>query len=384
MNGSISFGVGFKSNKETNDFLRCLWSRMSTKFGKLAWLYSPLRIKTTINIGQASIGEDKILDIKLHYNQRGCLARIEFVSNGEIEGLKSKLKQCVCEALQYEKYEMVCWVKGHLDKNLSFIKRTGKNFGIEGTQCKIRVKGYDQNDCFTMTKAQILQVCNLLTFDTLKYISLAGSLTEEIRKKHNFVTSFVNESTGVEFSNFEKNERYRNLTISDDIAEYIDAYLERPYEYEEHFTDFDKSVQLFAQGIRNEELSDIATGLPEPFVEQAIVNYMSALEVITLKDKEPDTCKCCGQKKYSIARRVIDIANAAKDGLGDFVKNYYRDRSKYVHTGALLSNNSYIGRSIPLMSKVSETGMITQVGRVPVELKEMVKACIEWHEGMKQ
>ena len=32
--GDFVFGVGLKSNKETNDFLRCLWARMAATFGK--------------------------------------------------------------------------------------------------------------------------------------------------------------------------------------------------------------------------------------------------------------------------------------------------------------------------------------------------------------
>ena len=167
------------------------------------------------------------------------------------------------------------------------------------------------------------------------------------------------------------------------MADYIDSYLERPYGYEEHFSNFDKSVQLFAQGVRNEELAGIAAGLPEPYTEQAIVAYMSALEIITLGDKEPETCKCCGQMRYSIARRVTDLANAAIEGWGDFVKGYYGDRSKYVHTGLLLSSNSYMGRSVPLMSKGAKTGMIVQIGRVGDSLRDMVRYCIEWHENNK-
>lgn len=85
--------------------------------------------------------------------------------------------------------------------------------------------------------------------------------------------------------------------------------------------------------------------------------------------------------RYSITRRVSDLANAAIKGWGDFVKGYYGDRSKYVHTGLLLSSNSYIDRSVPLMSKGSKTGMIVQMGRVGDSLRDMVKYCIEWHEN---
>lgn len=384
MDDCITFGLGFKSNRETNEFLRCLWSRMEIVFGKLSWMYSPFRVNNTIFVGQANIGENKLLDVRIHYKQRGCLSSIEFrpLYNLDISKVKSQLKQCVFEAQRYEEYREERYGAGNLDKNISFRKRTEKNYEIGGNSVVLKVCGYDDKDCATLFKSQLQQVCNLLSFDTLKYISMGGTLTEEIRENHNFRTRLMNSETGKVTGEMEKNEMYRNLVLSDRIAAYIDTYLERPYGYEGHYTNFDKSVQLFAQALRNEEFSGIATGLPEPYAELAIVNYMSALEVITLNDKEPVSCRCCGQMKYSIARRVTDLAEKTFNGFDGFVKDYYGDRSKYVHTGALLSSNSYVGKSIPLMStcKNSKTGMITQVGRVLPELKEMVKACIEWHE----
>ena len=381
--GDFLFGVGLKSNKETNDFLRCLWARMAATFGKLAWQYSPLRIGNTIIVGIACIGENTHLNIKLTYKQKGCVASIDFDPEGtyDHDTLHRQLKKCVNEALLPEKYIRKVFGKGKLDKCISFQKKSRKNFSIEGDTITIKVLGYDDEDCATMFQAQIHQVCNFLTFDTLRYITLSNTLTGEIRQNHNFITRLIDSKTGEVTGEVEKNKMYQNLVISDRMADYIDSYLDRPYGYEEHFSNFDKSMQLFAQGVRNEELSGIATGLPEPYAEQAIVAYMSALEIITLGDKEPETCKCCGQMRYSIARRVTDLANAAIEGWGEFVKGYYGDRSKYVHTGLLLSSNSYIGRSVPLMSKSSKTGMIVQVGRVGNCLRDMVKYCIEWHEN---
>ena len=381
--GDFVFGVGLKSNKETNDFLRCLWTRIAATFGKLAWHYSPLRIGNTIIVGIACIGENTHLNIKLTYKQRGCLASIDFAPDGTFDNdtLHSQLKKCVREALQPEIFIKKVFRKGKLDKSISFEKKSRKNFVIEGDTLTLKVLGYDDEDCATMFKAQLLQVCNFLTYDTLRYITLSHTLTEEIRQNHNLKAKLIDSKTGEVTGETEKNKMYQNLVVSDRMADYINSYLDRPYGYEKHFTNFDKSVQLFAQGVRNEELSGIVTGLPEPYAEQAIVAYMSALEIITLGDKEPETCNCCGQMRYSVARRVTDLANAAIEDLGEFVKRYYGDRSRYVHTGLLLSSNSYMGRSVPLMSNGSKKGMIEQVGRVGDSLKDMVKYCIEWHEN---
>ena len=60
----FTFGIGLKSNKESNDFLRCLWSRISQRFGTLAWMYSPFKVGNTIFVGQACISDEILLYVK--------------------------------------------------------------------------------------------------------------------------------------------------------------------------------------------------------------------------------------------------------------------------------------------------------------------------------
>lgn len=231
------FGIGLQSNKESNDFLRCLWSRIAASFGKLAWQYNPIKVNNTIFVGHGCISEDILLNVRLGFKKRGCLAFINFSPSGSFDAnkLHSKLKQCVNEALNYKDYEREVTGTGLIDKNLSFIKKEGHNFRVEGNRLTLRVRGYDDADCSCMFKAQIQQICNLLTFDTLKYITLSGTLTEEIRNNHNFITCLVNEDDG-ESDSMERNEMYRNLEVSDKMAQYLDSYLERSFDYENHFS----------------------------------------------------------------------------------------------------------------------------------------------------
>lgn len=382
MESDFTFAVGLKSNKETNDFLRCLWSRLGARFGGIGWQYSPTRTGNQIFVGFASIGDNILLDVSFSYKERGCLSKIDFSPSGYEDGviLKKQLKQCIEEAFDNEKYLDDHLLKGKLDKNLSFKKRKGKNFYVDGNDIILKISGYDANDCGSMFKMQLQQVCNLLTFDTLRYITFSGTITEEIREKHNYKTNLVDSKTGNVTDTIEKNERYRGLTVSDDMANYIDEYLERPYMYERHYNLFDISTQLFAQAVRNEEMASIMAGLPEPYVEQAITNYMSALEVITLNDKEPETCECCGQIKYSIARRVSDLMEQAVRNGREIAKKYYGNRSKFLHAGVQMSSNSYTTSSIPLMSKNTYTGLLDQLSVLDFWMKEAVKDCIIWHE----
>ena len=376
------FSIGLKSNKETNDFLRCLWARMTATFGKLGWLYSPFKIGNTIFVGKASIEGDIVFDVKLGYKQCGCLSTISFAPSGSFNSLelKRRLKKCVEDALQYKTFIRRVMYQSFLDKNLSFNIHKGRNFILDGNSLSFFVDGFDDVDCKSFFKVQLQQVCNLLSFDTLRYTTVTGSPIEEIREKHNEKISLLDAETEEVYDEWEKNSVYQNLEVTESISNYIDSYLERPYEYEDHFNNFDKSVRFFAQGIRNEELSRLSVGLPEPYTEQAVINYMSALEVITLNDRAPETCSSCGQIKYSIARRVKDLAERALPNGGKFAERYYGYRSGYVHAGNLLSTNNYYNRSIPLMSRHSDYGMLNQVQLLSEVSKEAVKECIVFHE----
>ena len=377
------FDIGLENNKESNDFLRCLWSRMAVNFGKLAWQYVPFKVPRSrfIQVGRASVGDDTLIDVRIIYKNRGCLSSIVFDLSGQFDTkiIKERLNQSITEAFRDKDYIHEVIGKGTFDNNIEFKGKKGRLFAVENNEYKIHFWGYDKADCSSMFKTQSQQICDLLTFDTLKYITITGTLTELIRNHNNLRTQLVNNETGKSIGGYERNIRFRNLVVSDSMVEYIDDYLERPYQYENHFTNFDRSVQLFSQGIRNEELSNLCIGFPEPYVEQAVVFYMSALEVITLDDGQPEKCECCGQMKYSIARRVTDLMNVMIPGGGEFAKQYYKARSKYVHTGILLSSNNYQNRSIPLMSMYSDSGMIDQIPQVNYCLKEIVKLCIERH-----
>lgn len=50
----FEFDIGLTNNIDTNDFLRCLWSRLSDAFGDMGWQYMPSRIDNNIFVGFAS------------------------------------------------------------------------------------------------------------------------------------------------------------------------------------------------------------------------------------------------------------------------------------------------------------------------------------------
>ena len=61
----IDISLGLQSNKESNDFLRCLWANIRKEFGKIAWNLLPLKVENKIFVGYCDIGLDKALEVTL-------------------------------------------------------------------------------------------------------------------------------------------------------------------------------------------------------------------------------------------------------------------------------------------------------------------------------
>lgn len=95
----------------------------------------------------------------------------------------------------------------------------------------------------------------------------------------------------------------------------------------------------------------------ENFEDMALTFYMSALEVITLKDYQEKQCSECNRPIFSIRQRVKSIVfENYGEGLAKVFGDYYDNRSKYLHSGI-----SYVGSprstvSIPTLSLEHSSG----------------------------
>lgn len=94
---TMDFSLGYNSNKESNDFLRCFWAALRKEFGKAAWNLLPLRIENKIYLGHCDIGLGHALDISLSYKIRGCLSAISISVDDSISDtqLQRRLKECI-------------------------------------------------------------------------------------------------------------------------------------------------------------------------------------------------------------------------------------------------------------------------------------------------
>lgn len=93
------------------------------------------------------------------------------------------------------------------------------------------------------------------------------------------------------------------------------------------------------------------------FEEMALTTYMSALEVITLKDYQASKYSECKQPVFSIKQRVKSIINKNYDeALAKVFGNYYDDRSKYLHSGITFIGAPRSTVSIPTLSLEHSSG----------------------------
>lgn len=362
---NLNFSLGYTNNKDSNDFLRCLWASLRKEFGKAAWNILPLRDGTNIFLGHCDLGLEDSVEISLNYKVKGCLNTMTFSFEDEIcnNSLKSKIKSCVKYARNNFKKVKTYELSIKLSSCICFEEIQTENFALKGNIMTITVFGYDLIDAKTLATSLLKTVCAWLSFDTLCYISLENSPFSIFKKSLNY--------------NFRKVQTC-SLKVSKQVLTYISKFLSKVYLYEDMLWNVDKCILVFTQGLKNEDLAKMTLGLPETYYEQSILCYMSALEILTLQDVEPIKCEQCGQLRYSITRRVEDLVFDVSHSkrMSNLIRELYDYRSKFVHEGEMLSENNYLGTSIPLMNKGYGNGIIQQCNLGSFDLAQIVKESI--------
>ena len=92
--------------------------------------------------------------------------------------------------------------------------------------------------------------------------------------------------------------------------------------------------------------------------ELIISQIMSSIEVLTeLEQYNKTTCKECGQNIFSIRKRVLSLIEShMNEHMKKIFDSYYSTRSKYLHSGQLVSSRQYGGICLPQISKIFQSG----------------------------
>ena len=385
-----TYTINLNSNDESNEFLRCLWSRLRVNFGKIAWNLQPMKFsqKNHIQIGYIDLGnvshKSMPTGVNCTYSKKGCLKNLIFSNSKLIDENKflDSLDKSILEAKKHETHKRKFSFITEFDKLIKFKKSEFKHFTIENNEFKFTIKAYDNIDAETFANSQMRFVNSILSFDTLKFINSKDSGISAVRSINSKEIQFTNLDTGENSSHHTSNE-FKDLEVSIEIGNYIDLFLSQSLSYSDNLNSFEKSIIFFSEGLFFEELYNTSYSLDFNSIEYSITAYMSALELITIHDIDSKKCDTCKQETFSISKRIIELskkANQDNDYIKKFVTNYYVARSKFVHTGHLTSSYNYIGNSIPLLSINSKNGIINQRNYDTYNLKFIVKELIQFHE----
>lgn len=361
----LIFGLGFTNNKESNDYLRCLWSCIRNEFGKIAWNLFPTKIgdRNLIIVGRADIGQGEFESIgfEFTYGKRGCLKSVKITSIKD-QASYERIALCLKNAKDYKNKYIKKYLAIELEANIEFAPIHTNQFHLEGNKLYLCLNCFDSDDAKWLYLTLLQTICSILSFYTLIPIVLSHS------------------SLGINYG------RKLKIEVPKPAAEHISELLERDFNYENNETPLEQAMYAFMQGLIMERLTMQSTMKDITYTENAILNYMSSLEIITLHDSEPIRCETCGQMRYAIARRVKDLAAKSEpkyaEQISAWISNFYQKRSSFVHTGKRLSSNNYIGLSTPLLSLYDSDGIINQVSIIDDNLKREVRNMILFHEGL--
>jgi len=381
-----TYRLNYSSNNDSNEFLRCLWSILRKNFGKAAWNLLPFKVadKKFVHFGYIDLGKiaNTSTNVKCTYSKKGCLNTITFENNDLIDENEfiKLLNSSIDESKNFKnlKKKFICYIE--FDNTIQFQETKGNHFTIENNIFSFNIIGYDETDAKTFANSNIRFLSRILSFDNLKFINLKNTGISELRNNREII--ITDYETGASSSHIISDE-LKKLKVSNYISRYIDNFLVRDINYIEPLNYFEKSIIFFAEGLFFEELYNTSLSLDFNSIEYAITSYMSSLELITINDIKSEKCNSCNQDIFSISKRIMKLAKDSQlynESINKIISQHYVTRSKFIHTGSLIAMHNYIGKSIPLLSFNSESGLIDQRAKMNNLLKNVIKDLILYHQ----
>ncbi|WP_027401693.1 hypothetical protein [Aphanizomenon flos-aquae] len=406
---------------ESNNFLRAFWAELRNRFGKCAWNYQPFKDGTsqTIFLGWADINQKQVIPISLTYSQRAIISGIHFggqfgepVVDEESE-LGQQLKDAVDKAYQCRNNPATIILQVPVfSLYRSLAPYSGQWFEISPDQhpvslLKIKIRAFDYIDA----EAEFLRISSylldILSVETNSLFWLSG------QKDRQGITSNMKseETTCPEVNTFVSDQEWMDdipnsngyLLISSQAVQFFDRILSKDELSSEEET-FIRSCHHFhvareqdafindrlvcTEEQENEDEITFsfqehprlksASMLSRRAEEFATVLYMSAIEVASTIDSNPsERCDTCGQEQYKISARVVDYVKkylVLEEGhhLIKIFKSHYGKRSKFLHAGVVLRDNSYTGITIPRLDPSSDSGVSQRTSVLIINLREWI------------
>ena len=349
-----TFALNSKDIDSTNECLMKLWATF-LNYGKLGWHYRPWKDGKTIDVGDVSVHDfgsynviflsktKKIVTgviFKKNNNEKLTKKEIDHFNKINDERFKLNEKQFIF-AISF-KIESLFGVK-YLYPFSNDILRI---YCIDDKQyIEFQVNGFCKEQVFEKvleTSQQIsdflsTQINSVVDVDNITFLTKKTSLSKEIKNLIQKDTDWMDEYP-IKNSHFILPE-YAKYLLEKIILKDNDELLILL----KVFHHFSHATKLQQKDMQTELITS---------------QLMSSVEVLTeLEEHDMTNCKECGQSIYSIRQRVLSlIENDLSKHMRKTFDNYYATRSKYLHSGLLVSNRQYIGVCLPKISDKFNNG----------------------------
>ena len=363
------------SNKQSNLFLRAFCATLRKEFGKCAWNFSPYKDgqRNYVCFGYVDIGISESIKVIVKYKIKGVIEKVVVQGTKVDDSIAKRLVSVIDSANNAQpadKHSLIARINittvfGNSEQKLFFENIAGEGFSIlsndEYSYLCIEFLAFDYHDAIFVGLPKANSIRDFLAACTNTKLSLQPCKELPANVKHDFRDRTKLEEDWIDGVPIHEG----TINISDNQANFISKIVAGTanHTYLKACAHFYNAQQSWSMSSINEHTLEVATVL-----------YVSALEVAAeLYGNETKTCSSCGQAKYSIRRRVLDLVKLHMgDGSKYLIDEFYQIRSKYLHAGVPLSRNNYSGSVIPQLNPESNTGCYPAVSQMPLNLMEYV------------
>lgn len=406
------FDLDLKNERESNSFLRALWSNFSEKYGKCAWQYMPNKNgkKKTIFLGFMDIGIQYTFLVYVCYERKSAIKKIGFVSEindkKNLMEITNQFKNIIEETKKLVNHPKTTNLRVAILSYSPIASYHSNYFTINPcknglSEVSLRIDSYGDNDAKLVFQVKVERLLNIL--------SALTNLPFNISDMHKNVTTYKYEEEFGE-SDFIDGHSIKNEHIV--IPEYgkklIDNIIKLDIDIDDDLTKkllnavmhfhagrkFDAQINdvCFFNSTKKTEVKNNyimnflcrdkrllnAREVSTNILEIATVSYISALEVLStiVCNSKAERCEKCGQLTYGISSRVKNMLYKYFDEpVAKQIHGYYNSRSKFLHEGKLLTY-PYIGVSIPQLDCNSISGCKVNSEIPLINLREFTSYCI--------
>lgn len=375
------FDIIASSESISNRELIKLWSTFES-VGQFGWLYQPYKDKQSIYLGIVSITVSNEITVHLKMKTKKLVSHVIFSKSSGLDLNESEIAYLSNVDRLRKKIELTTFLatsKMEIKSDFGISKMhscRGEYFSISDDESnvynnlEVLINAYGETHCKELALKNNFEIADIISSQCN---SLA--IVSDISIKRYESLEKINDGKHIEQRDIKWIDEYHKEDNKFIIPKYairmIDSILTEETE--------ETSVSIRASHHFANSLKLVKNDIP---IELIITQLMSAVEVIAETTVvNTKACTECGQKMYSIRKRVLAlIEDVFHPGMRYIFDDYYINRSKYLHSGKLASKFTYSGRCLPKIASNSRTGCDKYLPNWDLNLIEWVGYIIRRHQ----